>query len=149
MSTCYSYCSYGRDRQNYWHLHEPNFFQRFPSVCSSDWGPGLRKFWKTEWEADALIMLLSRKQYFQKDNWVFAATVNISHLSILFPKREPNGSKMHCQKQPLPSVSLHGNMIISTVPLRNTFFINIYILLIENSWKMALFQERFDIQTPV
>ena len=33
-------------------------------------------------------------------------------------------------------------MIISTVPLRNTFFINIHILLIENSWKMALFQRK-------
>ena len=33
-------------------------------------------------------------------------------------------------------------MIISTVPLRKTFFINIHILLIENSWKMALFQRK-------
>ena len=33
-------------------------------------------------------------------------------------------------------------MIISTVPLKNTFFINIHILLIENSWKMALFQRK-------
>ena len=33
-------------------------------------------------------------------------------------------------------------MIISTVPLRKIFIINIHILLIENSWKMALFQRK-------